>query len=101
MKRVTKKAILEAEKKYKADPDYLKVRDKLIHKPQIVDYFDVEAKSGLIRVLIREKDSFPEFALYMPKDFTFASLEDAGLREEESGKWVLRTDKFNIFVYEV
>ena len=57
---------------------------------------------GLIRVLDREKDKFPEFALY-PRARNVGkvtkSLRDAGLKEEERGKWVLRTDRFNVFVY--
>lgn len=79
----------------------IRVRIKLISKPAVKSFKDFPA-SGLIRVLDREKDKFPEFALY-PRAKNKAkiekSLRNAGLKEEETGKWVLRTDNFNIFVY--
>jgi hypothetical protein len=79
----------------------IRIRRKLINKPAVKSFKDFAA-SGLIRVLDREKDKFPEFALY-PRARNKAkiekSLRHAGLKEEESGKWVLRTDNFNIFVY--
>jgi len=79
----------------------IRVRRKLINKPAVKSFKDFAA-SGLIRVLDREKDKFPEFALY-PRAKNKAkiekSLRNAGLKEEETGKWVLRTDNFNIFVY--
>jgi len=79
----------------------IRVRRKLISKPVVKSFKDFPA-SGLIRVLDREKDKFPEFALY-PRAKNKAkiekSLRHAGLKEEETAKWVLRTDKFNIFVY--
>jgi hypothetical protein len=74
----------------------------------VLDYYDFEA-DGLIRVLLREDQTlFPELALYI-KLYSLThlaidvleSLRQAGFREEERGKWVLRTDKFNIFVYGV
>jgi hypothetical protein len=79
----------------------IRVRRKLISKPAVKSFKDFAA-SGLIRVLDREKDKFPEFALYpraRNKAKVEKSLRNAGLKEEEKGKWVLRTDKFNIFVY--
>jgi hypothetical protein len=79
----------------------IRVRRKLINKPAVKSFKDFPA-SGLIRVLDREKDKFPEFALYphaKNKAKIEKSLRHAGLKEEESGKWVLRTDNFNIFVY--
>jgi hypothetical protein len=88
------------------DPKELKVRKGLINKPRVLDFRDFKA-SGLIRVLQREDaknrevmDYFPEFALY-PRKATMieSSLKDAGLTQEARGKWVLRTNKFNIFVY--
>lgn len=79
----------------------IRIRRKLINKPAVKSFKDFAA-SGLIRVLDREKDKFPEFALY-PRARNKAkiekSLRNAGLKEEETGKWVLRTDNFNIFVY--
>jgi hypothetical protein len=79
----------------------IRVRRKLINKPAVKSFKDFPA-SGLIRVLDREKDKFPEFALY-PRAKNKAkiekSLRHAGFKEEETGKWVLRTDNFNIFVY--
>ena len=79
----------------------IRVRRKLINKPAVKSFKDFPA-SGLIRVLDREKDKFPEFALYpraRNKSKIEKSLRHAGLKEIETGKWVLRTDNFNIFVY--
>ena len=85
----------------KAHRKTVKVRKKLISKPTVKSFKDFNSP-GLIRVLDREKDKFPEFALY-PRARNVGkvakSLRDAGLKQEETGKWVLRTDKFNIFVY--
>jgi hypothetical protein len=79
----------------------IKIRRKLISKPAVKSYKDYAA-NGLIRVLDRDKDKFPEFALY-PRARNKAKVEkalrNAGLKEDAKGKWVLRTDKFNIFVY--
>jgi hypothetical protein len=78
--------------------DPLKVRKGLINKPKVRGYKDFHG-SGLIRVLFRQKDLFPEFTLYLKKQFPTQSLVDAGLKPEAKGKWVLRTTRFNIFVY--
>jgi len=87
-------------RKWKLDP--LKVRKGLTKKPKVLNYMDYKGE-GLMRVLVREKDRFPEFALYITKpkawQTTKDALIDAGLMEESRGKWVLRTNKFNIFVY--
>ncbi len=84
----------------KLDPS-LKVRRKLIKKPKVEVFSDYKA-SGLVRILERQDGTlFPEFALY-PKSnraLLTESLKDAGLTEEAKGKWVLRTDKFSIFIY--
>jgi len=80
--------------------DPLKVRKGLTKKPKILAVEDVKA-SGLVRLLRREKDIFPEFALYPNRKFQTLALKHAGLKEESRGKWVLRTNKFNIFVYTV
>lgn len=89
----------KSRKRKKADP-VLKVRRKLISLPAVKSAKDFNC-SGLIRVLDREKDKFPEFALY-PRNRNLAkivkSLRDAGFEQEERGKWVLRNDKFSIFV---
>jgi hypothetical protein len=79
----------------------IRVRRKLISKPVVKSFKDFPA-SGLIRVLDRERDKFPEFALTSGarnKSKIEKSLRHAGLKQEETGKWVLRTDKFSIFVY--
>jgi hypothetical protein len=81
----------------------LKVRKRLTDKPKVLKFKDIKA-DGLVRVLFREADGrFPEFALY-PRKTKYsmemkAALHNAGLTEEARGKWVLRTNKFNIFVY--
>lgn len=85
----------------KAKKKTIKIRKKLISKPKVKGFKDFNSP-GLIRVLDREKDKFPEFALY-PRARNVGkvvkSLRDAGLKQEEKGKWVLRTERFNIFVY--
>jgi len=98
MKPETKKAILRGER---LDPDaIIKVRKGLIQKPKVLEHKDYKA-DGLIRVLRLEKQIlFPEFALYPPSSPAVEeSLADAGFVEEEPDKWVLRTNKFSIFVY--
>jgi len=80
----------------------LKQRTRLVSTPQVQGYEDLPV-SGLIRVLFRaDNTDFPEFAFY-PSKRAFAkvnpSLVDAGFKEEERGKWVLRSNKFSIFVY--
>lgn len=85
----------------KAKKRTIRIRRKLVSKPAVKSFKDFAA-SGLIRVLDRDKDKFPEFALY-PRARNKAkiekSLRHAGLKQDEPGKWVLRTDTFNIFVY--
>lgn len=91
----------KSRKRRSADPQVLHVRRKLISLPNVKSYKDFQG-GGLIRVLDRDKDKFPEFALYPRAKNTGKiekSLRHAGLKEEERGKWVLRTDRFNIFVY--
>jgi hypothetical protein len=91
-------------RKKKQKAPKIKARRHFITKPAVKSFKDFNAP-GLIRVLDREKDKFPEFALY-PRERNKAkiekSLRHAGLKEEDGkGKWVLRTDKFSIFVYTV
>ena len=85
-----------------ADPtQVIKVRKTMITKPKVLGFGDYEG-DGLIRVLEREDgSSFAEFTLYMKNvdDVVIDSLLFAGLKEEERDKWVLRTNKFSIFVY--
>lgn len=83
-----------------ADPLEIKARRKLVNIPKVLAYADWGA-DGLIRVLRRENDVFPEFALYLARGSSALkeSLIDAGLKEEGRGKWVLRTKRFSIFVY--
>lgn len=78
--------------------DPLKKRAELISKPKVLGFSDING-GALIRILKRESDYFPEFALYPRRKFSPECLEDAGLKQESRGKWVLRTNKFNIFVY--
>jgi hypothetical protein len=84
------------------DPEPIRQRKQLIANPQVQSYTDVPAK-GLVRVLFRKDGSeFPEFALYAPKRAKSGmvnALNDAQFTDEGRGKWVLRTNKFNIFVY--
>ena len=84
------------------DPDTprIKARRKLIATPKVKRFRDFKG-GGLLRVLERSNDLFPEFALYMRSggSMVLGSLEDAGFKEEERGKWVLRTNRFSIFVY--
>jgi hypothetical protein len=83
--------------KWKLDP--LKVRKGLIKNPKVLGFSDYKC-AGLVRVLRRVGDNFPEFALYPSrKTIIIPSLQQAGFKQESRGKWVLRTNKFNIFVY--
>jgi hypothetical protein len=86
--------------KTKGKYDPLKVRKGLTNKPKVHRFIDQKAR-GLIRVLYRKDGTyFPEFALYTTKKaHIIGSLIHASLKEESKGKWVLRTNKFNIFVY--
>lgn len=101
--RLSEFFVEEATKKT-LDPQLIKVRKGLINKPTVLGYTDHKAY-GLIRVLEREDGSlFPEFAFFprnasLGDELMLDSLEEAGLKEEIPYKWVLRTDKFNIFVY--
>jgi hypothetical protein len=79
----------------------LKTRTEMINKPAVTGFRDSDA-DGLIRVLRREDGSYyPELTLYVDKaDFGIrSSLVDSGFKEEERGKWVLGTNKMNVFVY--
>jgi len=82
-----------------------KKRSKLINKPKVVSFNDIEGR-GLIRVLRREDGShYPEFALYPSRVMQTIgfhmeeSLRDARFSLESKGKWILRTKKYSIFVY--
>lgn len=91
----------KAKKRKTADPEIIHIRRRLVSIPEAKSHKDFNAP-GLIRVLDRKDDKFPEFALYPKVRNTgkiTKSLRDAGLRQEERGKWVLRTDRFTIFVY--
>lgn len=96
MKPETKRAILKGER---LDPDAIViVRKDLIQKPSVMGVSDIKA-DGLLRILTRKKDYFPEFALYPKRSIGAQCLKDAGFTHEGKGKWVLRTNKFNIFVF--
>jgi hypothetical protein len=103
-KKSTKKAL----KTKGYDPKRtIKIRRKMINIPAVKRHWDIHTTS-VLRLLDRLDDSaFPEFALYptgtqrskAPSLLLFKALRNAGLKEEEPRKWVLRTDKFNIFIY--
>jgi len=89
--------------KKRATLDPLKKRRGLIKKPKVSLVIDYKG-SGLVRTLTREDLTvFPEFAFYPTHKKHVAELKEslkfAGFNEESKGKWVLRTNKFNIFVY--
>jgi len=85
----------------------LQIRKHLVEKPAVVRFGDFEGTDSMIRLLLRSDDStFPEFALYTDryrprfnKKVMGQALRDAKFTEEARGKWVLRTDKFSIFIY--
>lgn len=93
--------VLERKGKKTLDPaKKLTIRKKLVKQPKVIRYIDFKGSSGLIRVLERTTDHFPEFALYMRMSKPLRkSLVDAGFTEEQANKWVLRTNRFSIFVY--
>jgi hypothetical protein len=90
----------DLEKYVQGTLDPLKTRRGLTTKPKVIDHKDFESR-GLIRVLLRkDRTCFPEFAFYPRSSPSIEeSLVDAGFKEEKPSKWVLRTNKFNIFVY--
>lgn len=78
----------------------LTIRKTLVNRPEVLRYIDFKGDKGLIRVLERTTDHFPEFALYMRMSKALRkSLVDAGFTQEQANKWVLRTNRFSIFVY--
>jgi hypothetical protein len=83
------------------DPGTLKTRRKLVAMPQVQGFKDFHSASNILRVLFRKDESFfPEFAFNVRHDQRIEkSLVDAGFTGEGKGKWVLRTNKFNVFVY--
>jgi len=89
-------------KKVKTYYDPLKVRKKLIASPQVKGFTDFEAL-GTIRILHRkDKTEFAELALTNQKKgkkTVEKALNFAGFTKEARGKWCLRTNKFNVFVY--
>jgi hypothetical protein len=90
-------------KAHKRNLDPFRKRRGLTSKPEVLGFKDFKGTS-LVRVLQRKRDLFPEFALYvrfkkMAHEVQDGMLKDAGLKEQGTGKWVLRTDRFNIFVY--
>lgn len=90
--------------KAKLDPE-TKVRKKLITVPRVINFKDFQGKESKIRVLHRANSTlFPELMIYvkfkgMAHEIQDDMLKDAGFTEESRGKWVLRTNKFSIFVY--
>ena len=90
------------ERKQKTYYDPLKVRKKLIASPQVKNFTDFEAL-GTIRILHRkDKTEFAELALTNQKKkrkVIEKALNYAGFTKEARGKWCLRTNKFNVFVY--
>lgn len=96
-----KESVKKAVKTRMTHDPVIHIRRKLQAWPPVASYKDYQAP-GLIRLLKRKDDVFPEFAFY-PQTPNVAKiikgLKHAGLKEEERGKWVLRTDNFSIFVY--
>jgi len=100
LKTKREKGLINKKRRKRTHDPAIKARRQLIETPKVISYADLKA-DGLIRVLIRQdQTAFPEFAFYTRarKDLEVA-LSDAGLKQESRGKWVLRTNKFNIFVY--
>lgn len=106
LKTKRRKGIINTTKR-RAKQTVLKIRRDFISRPAVVRYGDFEGNDSMIRLLLRSDDStFPEFALYtdryrpkFDKKVMGQALRDAKFTEEARGKWVLRTNKFSIFVY--
>jgi hypothetical protein len=91
------------------DPAPLKQRKKLKKFPAVNSYRDIKANSGnLTRILYRvDKTVFPEFALYHDratakhKQTILEALQHAGFEADPTakGRYVLRTNKFNVFIF--
>ena len=84
--------------------DPLKPRKELIANPQVEKFHDYNAL-GTVRILHRKEAlSFPELALTAEHKGSYMreigeALKNAGFTDELRGKWVFRSNKFNIFVY--
>jgi hypothetical protein len=88
----------------KHDPE-MKVRKKLIAVPRVQKFTDYRARQGLVRVLYREDGTlFPELMLAlkfrgMKHQVQDDMLKAAGFTEERKGMWVIRSNKFSVFMY--
>ena len=94
----TIKRLLKLLKVKKLDPDLRVVSGYLYSK----DY----RGEGLIRVNVFEKFEFPEFAIYISKRTAKPGVHNwdklltkAGFHKENENKFVIRGDKYNLFVY--
>lgn len=80
----------------------LKTRKQLVANPQVLSFRDIKVP-GTVRVLKRrDAEDFVELAVTVPghyREAVMPSLKFGGFTDEKRGKWVLRTNKFNIFVY--
>jgi hypothetical protein len=113
---LTAKGIKVIKKALKLDPEPKRKKKKEQEKPKEVkmqiraDYIrhkDIGG-DGLIRIVEfkREPELVPEFALYfrterLGKDRSLVekALESAKFKKEALNKWVLRTKRYNVFVY--
>jgi len=94
----------ELTRRKKLDPA-LKTR-KLTATPKVHRYDDLTGVDSTVRILTRQNaEPLPEFGLFVKASGYHVSqpfldmLDAAGFTYEDRGKWVLRTNKFNIFVY--
>lgn len=91
-------------RKHDPEPE-MKVRKKLIAVPRVEAFKDYRASQGLVRVLQRANNTlFPELMLAlkfrgMAHEIQDDMLKDAGFTEEERGMWVIRSNKFSVFMY--
>jgi|SRR5271157_2288718 len=91
-------------KKAKKEPQ-MKVRTKLIAVPRVTEFKDFRASQGLVRVLHRVDGTlFPELMLVlkfrgMKHQVQDDMLKAAGFTEEKTGMWVMRSNKYSVFMY--
>jgi len=109
IKKIVEKIRGRRKRKKKADPD-IEVRKEpkpaeVLGIGEVLKIRDWKAK-GLVRVVKGTQKEFPEFALYLSKKKAKPDVHDwhslllnAGFTKEKEDKYVLRTNKLNLFVY--
>jgi len=87
--------------------DFLEAYEQAWLRDFVKNYKDFKVKEAIVRLLLlKDNKVFPEFAIYIPEGLFEAMLKtwikDFGCKFDISkGKIAIRTNKFNLFIYEV